>query len=89
MFQLVSILITRGLRANELGKNKNWWTGPEYLRFPEEEWPVNKGCKPSGFVVKEMRKKYTGCNDGTSLIYHVIKQSGDLIQNIIQVGPDF
>ena len=60
--------LTRGLRANELGKKKNWWTGPEYLRSPEEEWPVNKGCKPSGFVVKEIRKKYAGCNDGTSLV---------------------
>ena len=60
--------LTRGLRANELGEKKNWWTGPEYLRSPEEKWPVNKGCKPSGFVVKEIRKKYAGCNDGTSLV---------------------
>ena len=60
--------LTRGLRATELDEKKNWWAGPEYLQSPEEEWPVNKGCKPSGFVVKEMRKKYVGSRDGTSLV---------------------
>ena len=42
--------LTRGTRVIELDEKKNWWTGPEYLQSSEKEWPVNKGCKPSGFV---------------------------------------
>ena len=44
--------LTRGLRVSE----QCWWTGPEYLLFPEVDWPVNKVSKP---VIKEVRKKYS------------------------------
>jgi len=48
--------LTRGLRVSELTTLQCWWTGPEYLQFPEVGWPVNKGSKP---VVKEVRRKYS------------------------------
>ena len=31
--------ITRGMNAEELASKERWWTGPEFLRRPEREWP--------------------------------------------------
>ena len=36
--------ITRGRKPAEIGLNSIWQTGPEFLRFPEHEWPI---CKPN------------------------------------------
>ena len=31
--------ITRGMSADELAYKERWWTGPEFVRRPESEWP--------------------------------------------------
>ena len=36
--------ITRGRKPAEIGLNSIWQTGPEFLRFPQHEWPI---CKPN------------------------------------------
>lgn len=33
-------LISRGLNAMELVPNELWWSGPPWLRKPEDEWPT-------------------------------------------------
>ena len=48
--------LTRGLRVSELTTLQCWWTAPEYLQFPEANWPVNKVSKS---VVMEVRRKYS------------------------------
>ena len=40
--QLMRILLTyssRGLTASDLQKSDNWWRGPMFLTFPEDQWP--------------------------------------------------
>ncbi|XP_070510399.1 uncharacterized protein [Cardiocondyla obscurior] len=35
-------LISRGLFPRELKVSQLWWCGPEYLKLPEQQWPVDK-----------------------------------------------
>ena len=37
-----SDIITRGSSANELSENSFWQKGPEWLYFPESEWPISQ-----------------------------------------------
>ena len=46
---------TRGLTAHELSKSTKWWNGPEFLTYPEAEWPACKFDKPSGDALKELK----------------------------------
>lgn len=32
-------LPSHGLPANEMVDSSMWWCGPQFLQFPEEEWP--------------------------------------------------
>ena len=48
--------LTRGSRVSELMTLQCWWTAPEYLQFPEANWPVNKVSKSA---VIEVRRKYS------------------------------
>ena len=34
-------LPSRGCFVQELKKNETWWTGPRFLKFPEEQWPTD------------------------------------------------
>jgi len=34
-------LPSRGCSVQELKKNETWWTGPRFLKFPEEQWPTD------------------------------------------------
>jgi len=43
---------TRGMTARELAESGRWWSGPEFLRRPEAEWPVCKFDKPSREAMK-------------------------------------
>ena len=38
-FQNPADIGTRGTTLNKLGKNGNWWNGPEFLSMSEVEWP--------------------------------------------------
>lgn len=32
-------LVSRGLRADQIGTCKLWWSGPEFLKLGEDRWP--------------------------------------------------
>lgn len=34
-------LPSRGCSIQELKKNETWWTGPGFVKFPEEQWPTD------------------------------------------------
>ena len=34
--------ITRGKNPDELGPGSTWQNGPEFLKLPEEEWPIKQ-----------------------------------------------
>jgi len=34
-------LPSRGCSVQELKKNETWWTGPCFLKIPEEQWPTD------------------------------------------------
>ena len=34
-------LPSRGCHGEELAKNETWWTGPQFLKCTEEEWPMD------------------------------------------------
>jgi len=42
------------MTARELAESERWWSGPEFLRHPEAEWPVCKFDKPSPEAMKEL-----------------------------------
>jgi hypothetical protein len=49
-------LPSRGVKATELAKIEEWWSGPEFLRLPEDQWPVKpKERSIDGGVVSEMK----------------------------------
>ncbi|XP_045115478.1 uncharacterized protein LOC123507035 [Portunus trituberculatus] len=40
----VADLCTRGCRPSLLHENSTWQLGPEFLRFPKEDWPISQHC---------------------------------------------
>ena len=43
-------LLSRGMKTAELIDCNSWWTGPVFLRKPEDVWPTNViRAKPTGY----------------------------------------
>ena len=49
--QNIADIISRGAAAKDLGENSVWQTGPEFLKLPEEEWPIKQSY--SGQILPE------------------------------------
>lgn len=48
--------VSRGLFIDELRESKLWWHGPEFLQWPEENWPTKQFIKGSNEKIPEQRK---------------------------------
>lgn len=38
---------TRRLTVSELADGDMWWIGPQFLLFPESDWPERRSCQPA------------------------------------------
>ena len=65
---------TRGMTAKELAESTRWWNGPEFLRFPEGEWPDCKFDKPSREAMNELKSMPRQSNEETTS-FKAIQQS--------------
>ena len=51
--------VTRPKSPADIGPNSNWQTGPDFLRLPEEEWPIVKA--PLAMSLPELKKEVFTC----------------------------
>ena len=63
--------LSRGLPARTLVSDVNWWEGPEFLKKPQEDWPVmnlqtSNSINPKAVV--EIKKQYHMCNFQTQQV---------------------
>ena len=61
---------SRGLTGAELGENKDWWNGPEFLCLPKSEWPSTHKLDEKREAESELIKK-------APVISHTFTITGD------------
>ena len=52
-------LPTQGLKGEELAVNNIWWSGPQFLKTPESNWPSNLNYETDEVATSELRKQHT------------------------------
>ena len=61
--------ITRVKNPDDLGPGSTWQNGPEFLKLPEEEWPIKQDCTFES-LPEEANKVFTLCVED-SLTNHI------------------
>lgn len=66
---------TRGMRVSDVAKERKWWSGPDFLRKEESDWPKNQIDTEKVSEATEIKKAtpQTGRNneDWTTTSLHV------------------
>ena len=76
---------TRGMLPSELSQSKLWWTGPEWLKGPKENWPTDLEdylMNPSEECLQEVKKSsLLETSESTSLLNRskIVPTISDLI----------
>lgn len=52
----ISDIITRGASPEELGEESEWQRGPEFLKWPEAEWPVKTASEIVATVADDVKR---------------------------------
>lgn len=52
----ISDIITRGASPEELNEESEWQNGPEFLRWPEDEWPVKTVSEVVTTIADDVKK---------------------------------
>ncbi|XP_065886647.1 uncharacterized protein [Dysidea avara] len=50
---------SRGLSGIDLAESNVWWTGPNFLKLDEKEWPVSADCELNDDIKSELMKQST------------------------------
>ena len=50
---------SRGLSGIDLAESNVWWTGPEFLRLEEKEWPQSCDYELNDDIKSELMKQCT------------------------------
>ncbi|XP_019738325.1 uncharacterized protein LOC109523554 isoform X2 [Hippocampus comes] len=53
----IADILTRGATPEELDEDSEWQTGPQFLKWPESEWPVKTASEVSATVADETIKR--------------------------------
>ena len=72
----IADIATRGCNPNELDLNSLWQSGPEFLKQPEEEWPVSREVK-KGVQIPETKKMHLKQVPSTNAKRPKMKQEKD------------